>query len=293
MNTPTSFSWELNAIDLQLIDLAFVEDLNFPYCDQTTELLVPSAKKNTRAMIISKQSHPLMLCGLPVINAILKKLGHGTLHSDYCDGQIIQPGATLLTLIGSARTILMAERIMLNFLQRLCGIATLTAKYVEKIKHTSAQILDTRKTAPGFRHLEKYAVSCGGGLNHRMGLYDAIMIKDTHIDTLGGMEKALAKLPENVLQKCPVIIEVRTLDELNTVLVNGMKKVTRVLLDNMSPALMKECVQLCQKKMPTEASGNMDLDTITIVAECGVDFISVGKLTHSAGCVDLSMQCEL
>lgn len=291
MNT-TLASWELNAIDLQLIDLAFIEDLGLPYCDQTTALLFPTIKENAQAVLISKQPQPIVLCGLPIIEAILTKSGDCTMQSDYNDGDVIQPGGTLLTLSGPAQTILMAERIMLNFLQRLCAIATLTAQYVEKIKHTQTQILDTRKTAPGFRHLEKYAVECGGGVNHRMGLYDAVMIKDTHVDILGGMAAALLKLPDDILQKCPVIVEVRTLAELTVVLDQGLHKVTRVLLDNMSPALMTECVTLCKGRIPTEASGNMSLDTVTIAAECGVDFISVGKLTHSAGSVDLSIKCE-
>ncbi len=288
----TLASWVLNVVDLQLIDLAFIEDLSLPYCDQTTALLFPTAEKKARAVIISKQSQPIVLCGLPVIDAILKKMGHCSLHTDYQDGQIIPPGGTLLTLTGPAQNLLMVERIMLNFLQRLCAIATMTAQYVEKIKHTSTQILDTRKTTPGFRHLEKYAVQCGGGVNHRMGLYDAIMIKDTHVDVLGGMSMALSKLPETILQKCPVIVEVRTLDELMIVLEQGLHKVSRVLLDNMSPLLMSQCVEQCLGRMPTEASGNMNLETITRAAECGVDFISVGKLTHSAASVDLSMKCE-
>lgn len=284
--------WELNSIDLQLIDLAFTEDLSGSLSDITTSTLFPDLTQKARAVIISKHSEPLVLCGLPVIEAILKKLNHASVHSDYQDGQVIAPGATLLTVTGSAATILMAERIMLNFLQRLCAIATLTASYVKKIQHTHTKILDTRKTAPGFRHLEKYAVQCGGGVNHRMGLYDAIMIKDTHVDTLGGMSAALAKLPDNILQNYPVIVEVRTQEELLCVLDQGQHKVTRVLLDNMSLDLIKECVALCKGRLPTEASGNISLETISDVAERGVDFISVGKLTHSAGCVDLSMKCE-
>lgn len=284
--------WELNAIDLQLIDLAFIEDLSAIQTDLTTALLFPDVKENARAHIISKHTHPIALCGLPLIHAILKKRGHCAVRSDYHDGQQIPPGATLLSLTGSAQTMLMVERIMLNFLQRLCAIATLTASYVNKIKHTHARILDTRKTAPGFRHLEKYAVQCGGGVNHRMGLYDAIMIKDTHVDMLGGMKIALAKLSDNILKKYPVIVEVRTVEELMCVLEQGVHKVTRVLLDNMSLELMQECVMLCRGRIATEASGNVALDTIAKIAECGVDFISVGKLTHSAGCVDLSMKCE-
>jgi len=291
MNTTLS-SWELNAIDLQLIDLAFIEDLGMPYSDITTALLFPTLKENSRATIILKQLQPIVICGLPIIKAVLQKLGDCKVQSDFSDGQILQPGATLLTLMGPAHILLMAERILLNFLQRLCAIATLTARYVKKINHTAAKILDTRKTLPGFRHLEKYAVRCGGGVNHRMGLYDAIMIKDTHIDLLGGMAVALASLPDDILQKFPVIVEVRTIDELIIVLECGLHKVTRVLLDNMPPTAMSECVTLSKGRVATEASGNMSLETITVTAECGVDFISVGRLTHSAGNVDLSMKCE-
>lgn len=291
MNTALS-SWKLNAIDWQLIDLAFIEDLGMPPNDITTALLFPTVKKNSRATIILKQSQPIVICGLPIIKAVLQKLGNCELQSDFCDGQILQPGATLLTLQGPAHLLLMAERIMLNFLQRLCAIATLTAQYVKKINHTAAKILDTRKTLPGFRHLEKYAVLCGGGVNHRMGLYDAIMIKDTHVDLHGGMAAALASLPDNILQQFPVIVEVRHIGELTIVLEHGLHKVTRVLLDNMPPPVMLECVTLSKGRVATEASGNMSLETIAVAAECGVDFISVGKLTHSAGSVDLSMKCE-
>jgi nicotinate-nucleotide pyrophosphorylase (carboxylating) len=286
--------WELNNLDLQLIDLAFAEDLGVPYCDRTTELLFPEIKNNFNAKIISKNSEPVIVCGLPVVKAILEKLDNRyTLQSDYRDGQTLQPGATLLTLHGPAQSLLMIERIVLNFLQRLSAIATLTAKFVNAINHTPTKILDTRKTLPGFRHLEKYAVYCGGGVNHRMGLYDAVMIKDTHIDLLGGINIALHTLPEKTVQQLPVIIEVRTVAELAIVLDKGLSKVTRLLLDNMSPILIAECVALCKGLISTEASGNINLDNIRAVAECGVDFISVGKLTHSAGNVDLSMKCEI
>ncbi|MGB6977367.1 MAG: carboxylating nicotinate-nucleotide diphosphorylase [Gammaproteobacteria bacterium] len=286
--------WELNNLDLQLIDLAFTEDLGIPFCDKTTELLFLEIKNNFNARIISKNPEPIIICGLPVIKAALAKLDkHCTVQSDYQDGQILQSGATLLTLTGPAQSLLMAERILLNFLQRLCAIATLTAKFVKTISHTTTKILDTRKTLPGFRHLEKYAVYCGGGVNHRMGLYDAIMIKDTHIDLLDGIAVALNNLPEKTVQPLPVIIEVRTTQELAVVLKKGLPKITRVLLDNMPPTLITECVTLCQGLIATEASGNINLDNIKEVAQCGVDFISVGKLTHSAGNVDLSMKCEI
>lgn len=286
--------WELNHSDLQLIDLAFLEDLGSPYLDITTKLLFSEVNNISSAKIISKNPEPIIICGLPIAKTILKKLDtRCEIDSDYQDGQILLTGAVLLSLTGPAHVLLMAERILLNFLQRLCAIATLTAKFVEKISHTDTKILDTRKTMPGFRHLEKYAVCCGGGVNHRMGLYDAIMIKDTHIDLLGGIKTALESLPDKILQQYPVIVEVRTRDELTHVLKHGLHKVTRVLLDNMSPAQMTQCVVACKGLVATEASGNINLDNVTTVAASGVDFISIGKLTHSAGNVDLSMRCNI
>lgn len=291
LSTP---SWVINDLDLQLIDLALIEDLGFPYNDVTTNTLFSAVQGNFKANIISKHHQPIIICGLPVIKSILAKFDtRCDMHSDYDDGQILSSGAILLTLTGPASALLMIERTVLNFLQRLTAIATLTAKFVNAIKHTTTQILDTRKTHPGSRHLEKYAVHCGGGVNHRMGLYDAMMIKDTHIDFLGGIKKALNLMPATFAQKIPVIVEVRNLDELNIVVEEGLHKVTRVLLDNMTPALMSECVALCNGKIATEASGDINIDNINVVAECGVNFASIGQLTHSAGCVDLSMKCEI
>lgn len=285
--------WQLNQIDIQLIDMALTEDLGLPYNDVTTTVLFPQIKNNSKAKIISKHPYPIVICGLPIVKAVLKKIDENCeIQSDFADGNLLQPGETLLIATGPASALLMAERVVLNFLQRLCAIATLTAQFVKAISHTSTKILDTRKTTPGFRHLEKYAVHCGGGVNHRMGLYDAIMVKDTHIDLLGGMAMALKVLPETITQHFPVIVEVRTIDELMVVLEQGQHKVTRVLLDNMTPALMAECVSMCKGKNTTEASGNMTLENITAAAESGVDYISVGKITHSAGSVDLSMKGE-
>lgn len=290
--------FELNQIDKQLMELALVEDLSFPFNDITTKTLFANLHTNqsgqAQAHIISKHKETIILCGLPVVKALLAKVDDQCqLESEYQDGDEILTNKTLLTLTGSAITLLMLERTLLNFLQRLSAIATLTAKYVNAIKHTHTKILDTRKTSPGFRHLEKYAVNCGGGVNHRMGLYDAVMIKDTHIAILGGIEFALNSLQENLTQTHPVIIEVRTLAELNVVIKKGLHKITRILLDNMSPSAMMECVQLCHGKVLTEASGNINLDNVLAVAETGVDFASIGTITHSAGCVDLSMKCDI
>jgi nicotinate-nucleotide pyrophosphorylase (carboxylating) len=285
-------NWQLNNIDQTLIELALTEDLGKPFCDLTTQILFTDSNKISRARIISKHPEPIVLCGLPVVKAILEKFtNHYQLRTTHQDSDVIHPKETILILEAPTDCLLMAERTILNFLQRLCAVATLTRKFVDIVKHTSLKILDTRKTTPGFRHLEKYAVQCGGGVNHRMGLYDAMMIKDTHIDALGGMEKALEKI--NNKNNYPIIAEVRTLEELKVVIKYASHKVTRVLLDNMSPELMKQCVALCHNIFPTEASGNISLDNIKIIAETGVNFASIGKLTHSAGSVDLSMKTEL
>lgn len=282
----------MNDIDQQLIELALIEDLGKPFSDLTTTTLFADELETFKARIISKNSESIVICGIPIVSAILGKLpGQCEIYSHFQDGELLQSGETLLEITGPANTLLIAERTILNFLQHLCGIATLTAKFVTAVKETGAKILDTRKTLPGFRHLEKYAVYCGGGVNHRMGLYDAMMIKDTHIDLIGGMAQTLKRLPEKIMQQYPVIVEVRTIQELEVVLTQGRKKVTRVLLDNMPPLEMKQCVKLCNEIFPTEASGNINLDNILPIAHCGVDFISIGKLTHSAKSVDLSMKC--
>lgn len=286
-------NWQLNAIDQKLIMLALIEDLGQSFQDITTNLLFTKKDNRVNAKIISKHPTPIIMCGHPVVRAILQNFdAECEISNEHPDGEIVSPGTTLFTLDGNAKTLLMAERTILNFLQRLCAVATLTSRYVSAVQETHMKILDTRKTTPGFRHLEKYAVACGGGVNHRMGLYDAIMVKDTHIDALGGMQNALEKIPDQTKDSFPVIVEVRTLAELDIVLKQGRNKVSRVLLDNMAPHLMIQCVNLCRGVFATEASGNIDLDTVRIVAETGVDFASVGKITHSAGSVDLSMKCD-
>jgi nicotinate-nucleotide pyrophosphorylase (carboxylating) len=289
-----SDAWQLNPVDEQLLDLALTEDLGLPYHDITTTYLFP--EKNTRiatAKIISKHPVPIVVCGLPMVLAVLNRL---STECHVCnkinDGEILHSGETLAVIEGPENILMMAERIMLNFLQRLSAIATYTAQFVAQTFGTPLKILDTRKTTPAFRHLEKYAVLCGGGVNHRFGLYDALMIKDTHIDLLGGVQHALNKLPNDILTRYPVIIEVRTLQELEVVLHMGREKISRVLLDNMPCALIKQCVALAAGVIATEASGNIGLDNIRAVAETGVPFASVGKLTHSAGSVDLSMKCD-
>ncbi len=286
--------WQLNLLDQKLIDIALAEDLGLPHQDVATMTLFPDVSHMAHAKIISKQPEAIILCGLPIVRRILARLDeHCEAKSVYFDGDTITTHATLLTITGPAQALLMAERMILNFLQHLSAIATLTHHFVNKVRHTKTSILDTRKTLPGFRHLDKYAVQCGGGVNHRMGLYDAIMIKDTHIDLLGGIETTLDRLPEPIALKHPVIVEVRSQQECVMVLEKGAHKVTRVLLDNMSLADMRACVTMCAGILATEASGNIHLDNVLDIAETGVDFISIGKLTHSAGSIDLSMRCDI
>lgn len=278
----------LSEIDEQLLQLALREDLNFPFLDITTETLFADQEISGIASLISKQESPFILCGIPVLEKLLHQFPQVKHTAYYQDGDCISPGTLVLSLQGSLKTILMLERTLLNFIQHLSAIATNTCAYVEKIKHTSLKVLDTRKTTPGFRHLDKYAVHCGGGSNHREGLYDAILIKDNHIDALGGVAEVLKRLPDS--KKYHTVIEIRTLKELEEVLNRGASKIDRVLLDNMELIALQECAELCKGKITTEASGNIDLNSIVAVAETGVDFASVGRLTHSFKNIDLSLQ---
>lgn len=280
---------DLNNLDQKLIDLALAEDLGEPYSDVTTKAIFGESKQKHSVQIVSKASSDIVICGLTVIPALLKKVGTDfQLNTQFHDGDMLKPSQQLLTISGNAEIILMAERTLLNFLRHLSAISTLTKQFVDLIKHTNTKILDTRKTTPGMRHLEKYAVACGGGVNHRMGLYDAYMIKDTHIDLAGGMINALSKIPNKTT--LPIIVEVRSIDELKIVIENGKNKVTRVLLDNMSLNQLRESISLCKNIFETESSGNINLQTVKDVAETGVDYVSIGMLTYAAGQVDLSMQ---
>jgi nicotinate-nucleotide pyrophosphorylase (carboxylating) len=208
------------------------------------------------------------------------------------DGDKISPSDIVLTISGSTRSILTAERTALNFLQRLSGIATLTAQFVERIAGAPAKILDTRKTTPGLRALEKYAVRVGGGHNHRLGLFDMILIKDNHIAAAGGVTKAVEIIGEKLeTRRLPLTVEVETknLEEVKEALA---LKVDRILLDNMSLPQIREAVKLAGGQVELEVSGGVTLATIRAIAETGVDYISVGALTHSAPALDLSLLLE-
>lgn len=281
--------WQLNEIDQSLIDLAFSEDIGATRVDATTAALFADSDIPYEMKVVSKELRPIVVCGEALVREIYAKISpEARLDWRVKDGQLLAPNDVLFTVKGSASGLMLAERVVLNFLQRLSAVATITASFVALTQHTDLKILDTRKTSPGMRHLEKYAVFCGGGANHRFGLYDAIMIKDNHIDLIGGMEKALLRLDNT--NNLPVIVEVRTVEELVLVLEKGQGIVSRVLLDNMSVTQLSECVALNNATFETEASGGIHLGTIGDIANTGVNYASIGALTHSAGSVDLSMQ---
>ncbi len=207
------------------------------------------------------------------------------------DGQKVKYGDIAFFLEGPSQKLLMVERLLLNYMQRMSGIATNTAKFVDKIKDFKAHVLDTRKTTPGLRLIEKWAVKIGGGENHRMGLYDMIMIKDNHVDFAGGIKKAIAKTQDYLSEKhkrLNIEIEVRNFNELNEVLQIG--GIHRIMLDNFSPPDTKKAVELIHGSYETESSGGINIDNIREYAACGVDYISVGALTHHINSLDLSLK---
>jgi nicotinate-nucleotide pyrophosphorylase (carboxylating) len=213
-----------------------------------------------------------------------------TTHPEIFDGVRLHKGQSVAVIRHNARVVLSCERVILNFLQRMSGIATFTRKFVEAVHGTKARILDTRKTAPGLRVIDKYAVRCGGGQNHRLDLSDGVLIKNNHIALAGGVVPAVERALHNRRGAQPVEVEVRTLEELEQVLANGGEA---VLLDNMSPETVAKAVEFCsrlERRIPLECSGGISLENVRSYAETGVDFISVGLLTHSPRAVDMSMR---
>jgi nicotinate-nucleotide pyrophosphorylase (carboxylating) len=268
-----------------LIDLALQEDLADKGDITSEATLSPDAV--ICGQIVAKAEG--ILAGLPIIALVYRKVDSAVqvrLHMQ--DGDAVRAGSLIAEVIGSGPSVLSGERIALNFLQHLSGIATLTARFVQAAAGTKAVILDTRKTTPGWRTLEKYAVRAGGGHNHRIGLFDMVMIKDNHVDAVGGITEAVETVRRSDLARGLLIeVEVRTLDELREVL---PLDVDRVLLDNMTLDQMRDAVAITGGRVPLEASGNMSLERVAAVAGTGVDFISVGALTHSAPALDLSMK---
>lgn len=282
----------ITAESLHLIDLALSEDLS-DRGDLTSQLFIPEKHQST-ALIVSRE--PIVLAGSYIAQATFlavdPDLQIQVLHGD---GSSIPKSGTLMSIHGSTRSILTAERTALNFLQRLCGIATIAHTYVDAVKGSQAQILDTRKTTPAWRQLEKSAVKAGGGRNHRIGLYDAVMVKDNHLVAGHAVEDISAAIIRT-REQFPAItieLEVDTLEQLELYLT--IKGIDVILLDNMKPALLSQAVALKNQTRPDvklEASGGITLDTISAIAHTGVDFISIGALTHSVRSVDLSLELQ-
>jgi len=270
-----------------LIERALAEDLGAG--DHTTRSTIPVGARGAARLLVKE---PGVLAGVELAEAIAHHYDPELSLKVYLlDGAMVQEGDIAFTLLGNQRSILVVERLMLNFMQRMSGIATLTRKYVDAVAGTGCRVLDTRKTTPCLRAMEKWAVRIGGGENHRMGLYDMVMIKDNHADFAGGIAQAViaakAYLEQNGLD-IPIEVETRNLEEVETAMAVG--GIQRIMLDNFDPATLRRAVELIGKQYETEASGGIVLSTIRQYAETGVDFISVGALTHSATSLDLSLK---
>lgn len=272
-----------------MVKLAVAEDVGPG--DITTRAIIPKGQK-AKAVIIVKGAG--VIVGLNVAAEVFRHIDRRIKFSPKVrEGAFVKKGKVIAVVYGPARGILTAERTALNFLQHLSGIATLTARFAARVKGQGARILDTRKTVPGLRVLEKYAVKTGGGVNHRMGLYDAILIKDNHIKLAGGIDKAIMAMKAERAEKArkaekAIEVEAKTIDEVRRAIRAGAD---RILLDNMNIRTLREAVKLCRKAgIKTEASGGVNLNNIRSIAKTGVDYISIGALTHSAGAVDISLK---
>ncbi|MCZ6555420.1 MAG: carboxylating nicotinate-nucleotide diphosphorylase [Candidatus Dadabacteria bacterium] len=271
--------WE--KVDL-IIENTLEEDLGSG--DVTTDAIF-SVDDTCEALIIAKEEG--IIAGIPIAERVFQKLDpEVTVAQKLKDGEHVNPGDEILVIKGSIHAVLSGERLSLNLLQRMSGIATATSKYVAAISGYRTRILDTRKTAPGLRVLDKYAVSIGGGCNHRFGLYDAVLIKDNHIDFAGNISNAVEIVRSKYQSKFKVEVETSTLDEVREALKAGADI---IMLDNMTVEMMKEAVRIINGKSITEASGGITLDTIGQVADTGVDFISVGAITHSSPALDIGL----
>lgn len=271
----------------RLIDLAFAEDIGDG--DHTTLSCIPADAMGKSKLLIKGDG---ILAGVEIAKEIFHRfdpeLKVTVLIGDGCE---VKPGDIAMLVEGRIQSLLQTERLMLNVMQRMSGIATMTHRYVERLKGTKTRVLDTRKTTPGMRMLEKEAVKIGGGVNHRIGLFDMILLKDNHVDFAGGIANAINRAKEYCKAKgkdLKIEIEVRNLDELKQVLDNG--GVDRIMFDNFTPEQTRKAVEMVGGRYETESSGGITFDTIRDYAECGVDFISVGALTHSVKCLDMSFK---
>jgi nicotinate-nucleotide pyrophosphorylase (carboxylating) len=256
-----------------------------------TSLWTISSQDRAKGRFLSKAEG--IIAGLAVVGSVFAAVDPElAFEPGVQDGQLANPGQIIGEIRGRTRSILIAERTALNFLQRMSGIATLTARYVEAVRGTNAVILDTRKTAPGLRLLDKWAVRLGGGQNHRLGLYDMVLIKDNHITAAGGITEAVGRVREQIAEResgkaMEIEVEVKNLAELEEALDLDLD---RILLDNMTVHEMREAVEIAAGRVPLEASGGVNLETAREIAETGVDYISVGALTHSVAALDISLK---
>lgn len=270
-----------------LIDLSFAEDIGDG--DHTTLCCIPEDAMGKSKLLIKEDG---VLAGIEVAKEVFHRFDPTMQVEVFIeDGTEVKVGDVAMIVTGKTQSLLQTERLMLNIMQRMSGIATMTRKYVKKLEGTGTRILDTRKTTPGMRMLEKQAVKIGGGVNHRIGLFDMILLKDNHVDFAGGIANAINRCHEYLKAKgkdLKIEIEVRNFDELNQVLEMG--GVDRIMLDNFTPADTIKAVQLIDHRYETESSGGITFDTIRDYAECGVDYISVGALTHSVKGLDMSFK---
>jgi len=268
-----------------IIDYALKEDIGNG--DITTNSLIP-LDLQAKATMVAKSNG--VIAGLAVAEYVFRTLSPDITWKTFAnDGDKISRGDVILEVSGSYRALLTGERVALNFLQRMSGIATMTANYVEVLRDFKTKILDTRKTVPGLRLLDKYSVMTGGGTNHRIGLYDMVLIKDNHIKIAGGITKAVAQVKKNLPDGIKIEVETTTIEEVLEALAAG---VDIIMLDNMSNSVMAECVKIIDGRAKVEASGNMTIERLKEVAATGVDFISIGALTHSVTAFDISMNIE-
>ncbi len=270
-----------------LIKLAFAEDIGDG--DHTTLCCIPADEVGKSKLLIKEAG---VLAGVDMARRIFRAFDPELKMTVYIeDGAEVKPGDIAFVVEGKVQSLLQTERLMLNVMQRMSGIATVTRKYVKRLEGLHTRVLDTRKTTPGLRMLEKAAVKIGGGVNHRIGLFDMILLKDNHIDFAGGIENAITRAHEYLKEKgknLKIEIEVRTMDELEEVMRVG--GVDRIMFDNFTPELTRKAVERIGGKYETESSGGITFDTLREYAECGVDFISVGALTHSVKGLDMSFK---
>ena len=270
-----------------LIKLAFAEDIGDG--DHTTLCCIPADEVGKSKLLIKEAG---VLAGVDMARRIFRAFDPELKMTVYIeDGAEVKPGDIALVVEGKVQSLLQTERLMLNVMQRMSGIATVTRKYVKRLEGLHTRVLDTRKTTPGLRMLEKAAVKIGGGVNHRIGLFDMILLKDNHIDFAGGIENAITRAHEYLKEKgknLKIEIEVRNMDELEEVMRVG--GVDRIMFDNFTPELTRKAVERIGGKYETESSGGITFDTLREYAECGVDFISVGALTHSVKGLDMSFK---